>query len=251
MRPLIIEDSISIAANTPGFAVIVANSSLRNLLNVPFPAKGKLLAVGPTTGLRLDLTVGGRQVCSLCEPEVATSVQDPLQVINDDFYANEGDLIALEATNPTGGALTLRYRLQFDPVVTEETWAPGMEFDVFAQGFTDTLVMQRGPIAVANATNDQQLMDGTKFSRMQVPGILRVLMTQSAIGMLRQLLIETDRISPPSTFPITNRIPQDPFDSTIEGIEVPKGELQMLQVSNNSGGSLNVFWKTKFKKLAP
>lgn len=245
MNPHIIEDSLNVAANTAGFNVIAANSALRGLLNVPFPSRGKLLAVETTTGLRLDLTIGGRQVCSICEPRVDTSVQDPLDVINDDFYANEGDLIALEATNPTGGALTLRYRLVFEPLVGDD-WVQGVPFQITEP---DTLVQQRGPISIANGINDSQLLDGTKFSRLQVPGYLRVLMTQSAIGMTRQLFVDQDRIAPPSTLPVTNRVPQDPFDESVSGVEVPTGALQMLQITNNSGGALNVFWKTKFKKL--
>lgn len=245
MQPVIIQDAISIAANSINENVIASNASLRGLLEAPFPARGRLLAVISATGLRVDMGYGQKIVAASCDLRVSASTpEDPLDVLNDEWYCGEGDQLVLRAVNTTGGAITLRYMIILEPLV-DDSWVKGQQVDLPP----DTLVMQRGPVSIANGTNDQQLLDGLKFERVTVPSILRVLMTQSATGILRQLYIDQDRIAPPSTISLANRVPQDPFDSTINGVEVNPNALQQLQVSNNSGGALNVFWKTKNAQL--
>lgn len=245
MQPVIIQDSISIAAATVNDNVIASNTSLRGLLECPFPARAKLLAVISATGLRIDMGYGSKIVAASCDLRVSTSTpDDPLDVINDDFYPGESDQLVLRAANTTGGAITLRYLIQLTPLVNDD-WTPGTPIDMPP----DAVVMQRGPVAVANNTLDLQLLDGLRFERVTVPSLLRVLMTQSAAGITRQLYIDQDRISPPSSISLNNRVPQDPFDATISGVEVVANGLQQLQVTNTSGGSLNIFWKTIAKKL--
>ncbi len=244
MQPVIIEDTIAIAGSSTNENVIVSNASLRGLLQTPYPCKISLLAVQSAAGLRIDFDHGSKNTVKSSEIRVATFAEDPLDVINDEHFAQEGEQLVLRAVNTTVGALTLRYRIKLEPLVGDD-WTPGQAFDLPP----DTRVMQRGPIAVANGTNDLQLLDGLAYERLDVPSILRVLMSQSAIGMTRQLYIEQDRVAPPSAIAISNRIPQDPFDSTIDGVEVPENALQQLQVTNNSGGALNVFWKTKNQEL--
>lgn len=244
MQPTIIEDTISIAASSTNENVIASNSALRGLLQTPYPCKIRLLAVQSAAGLRLDFDHGSKNTVKSSEIRVATFAEDPLDIINDEQFAQEGEQLVLRAVNTTVGALTLRYRIVLEPQVGDD-WTPGTQIELPP----DTRVMQRGPISVANGTNDLQLLDGLAYERLDSPSILRVLMSQSAIGMTRQLYIEQDRIAPPSAIAISNRIPQDPFDSTIEGVEVPENALQQLQVTNNSGGALNVFWKTKNQEL--
>jgi len=244
MQPTIIEDTISIAANAVNENVIASNASLRGLLQTPYPCRIGLMCVQSAAGLKVDFDHGSKNVVKSSDPRVATFTEDPQDVINDDAYANEGEQLVLRVANLTGGALTFRYRIVLLPVV-DDSWVPGTA----VQLPPDTRVMQRGPISVAAAAVDVQLLDGLAYERLDAPSILRVLMSQSAIGLLRQLYIEQDRVAPPSTFPISNRIPQDPFDNTIEGVEVPENALQQLQVSNPTGGALNVFWKTKNQEL--
>jgi len=244
MQPTIIEDTISIAANSTNENVIVSNASLRGLLQTPYPCKIRLLAVQSAAGLRIDFDHGSKNTVKSSEIRVATFAEDPLDVINDEHFADEGEQLVLRAVNTTGGALTLRYRILLEPMV-DDSWTVGMLVELPP----DTRVMQRGPLSVPAATVDLQLLDGLAYERMEVPSLLRVLMSQSAIGMLRQLYIEQDRIAPPSSIAISNRIPQDPFDSTIDGVEVPANALQQLQVSNPTGGALNVFWKTKNQEM--
>jgi len=244
MQPTIIQDAISVAANTINENVIVSNAALRGLLEAPYPSRIRLLAVISATGLRIDGTHGSSKYAGSCDLRVSSSTpDDPLDVVNDEAYTQAGEQMVLRATNTTGGAITLRYMLILEPLV-DETWTGGQ-----VQLPPDVLVMQRGPVAVADGTAALQLLDGLVFERINVPSVLKVFMTQSATGILRQFFIDQDRIAPPSTISLNNRVPQDPFDMTINGVEVPANALQQVQVSNNSGGSLNVFWKTKNQQL--
>jgi len=244
MQPTIIEDTISIAASGTNDNVIVSNASLRGLLQTPYPCRIRLLAVQSATGLRIDFDHGSKNTVKSSDLRVATFPEDPLDLINEDQYAMEGEQLVLRAVNTTVGALTLRYRIVLVPEVNDD-WTAGTPVDLPP----DTRVMIRGPISVAAAAADVQLLDGLAYERLDVPSILRVLMSASAIGLLRQLYIEQDRIAPPSSVAISNRSPQDTFDTTIEGVEVEGNALQQLMVSNPTGGALNVFWKTKNAEL--
>lgn len=244
MQPTIIQDAISIAANSINENVIVSNAALRGLLESPYPARIRLLAVVSATGVRIDAAHGSTNYAASCDLRVSSSTpDDPLDVVNDLAYTQSGEQMVLRAVNNTAGAITLRYMIILEPLV-DDMWVGG-DVDLAP----DTVVMQRGPVSVADGTAALQLLDGTRFERVNVPSMLSVFMTQSATGILRQLFIDQDRIAPPSTISLNNRVPQDPFDSTINGVEVPPNSLQQLQVSNNSGGALNIFWKTKNLQL--
>jgi len=235
MQPVIIEDSISIAANTTVDNIIVSNASLRGLLQTPYRCIGKLLAVTSAAGLRIDLSHSSKLVVAAADLRVANQAEEPYDIINDEWYAEESEQLTLRVVNSTGGALTLRYRIILQP--WEDELPP------------DTLVMTRGPVSVAAGAVDQAVLDGLMFQRIPGPSILRVLMSASAAGLTRQLYIDQDRIAPPSAVTTSNRVPIDPIDSTVDGVEVEGNALQQLQVSNPTGGALNVFWKTKNREL--
>lgn len=242
MQPQIIEDAISVAANTVVENIIATNNSLRPLLRAPFQANGKFLAIGSAAGLLVSLDYGSKNVVAPSELRVGTDIQDPLDVINDDWYVREGDILVLRVANTTGGALTLRYRIVLQPLA-EPGAAP-------IQLPPDSRVQQRGPTSIAAAAVDVNLWDGLRYERAPTDSILEVFMTASAIGLLRQLYVAMDRISPPTAVPSLNRIPQDPFDSTIQDVEAPADDLLQLQVSNPTGGALNVFWRSKLTELS-
>jgi len=244
MQPTIIQDTISIAAGATNENVIVSNSALRGLLEAPYPSRIRLLAVISATGLRIDASHGSDKYAASCDLRVSASTpDDPLDVVNDEAYTQASEQMVIRASNPTGGAIVLRYMLILEPLVGEE-WTGGL-----VQLPPDTLVMQQGPKNIPNASNSIQMLDGLIFERINVPSILTVFMTQSATGLTREVYIDQDRIAPPSSISLNNRIPQDPFDMTINGVEVMQNSLQQLQVSNSSGGALNVFWKTKNRQL--
>lgn len=238
MQPVIIEDSISIAANSVNENVLASNSSLRGVMRAPFRARGGLAAVQSATGLTFSLDYGSKNVVASSNARVSASTpDDPLDVINDAWFCEEGDQLVLRAANTTGGAIVLRYRLVLMDMSGQEL-PP------------DCRVMQAGPITVNAAAVDSQLLDGLRYERAPVDSILEVFMTQSAAGLLRALYVDMERIAPPSAISLNNRIPQDPFDKTVDSVQVIKDQLIQLQVSNPTAGALNAFWKIKLQELA-
>lgn len=240
-QPVVIQDAISIAANSVNENVIVSNNSLRALQRLPFPAQITFAAVQSAAGLQIDLNIGSKNVVASSNPRVSASTPEiPLDVVNGDCYGEEGSLLVLRAANVTGGALTLRYMIIAEPLA---------ETGELVDLPPDTRVMVQGPTSVANSSVDLQLLDGLRYERAPVDAIMEILMTQSAAGITRQVFVAMDRIAPASAISLANRIPQDPFDVTVTGIQVPKDELIQLSVTNNSGGALNVFWKMVLKEL--
>lgn len=240
MQPVIIEGTISIAAATVNDNVLVSDASQRRYLRVPqdfgLGAHGKLLACISATGVRVSLDYGSKNVVADADLRVGTDLRDPLDIVNDDWYPGPGDQLVLRAVNTTGGAITLRYRIVLEP--WEDEQLP-----------PDSRVMQRGPVAIANNTLDSQLLDGLRYERPPVPSMLEVYMTASAAGLTKQLFVESQSIAPPSVIPPINAIPQDPFDKVLQAIEVDVDKKIELSVSNTSGGSLNVFWRTKLTEV--
>lgn len=242
MQPVIIEDVISIAAGATNDNVIVSNPSLRGLLNAPYPCRIRLLATTSAAGLRVDATHGSQKYVDSADPRIANFAEDPLDLINGDAYCQAQEQMVLRVNNSTGGALSLAYRLILDPLVDDDWDGNAVDLP------PDTVVMQRLQ-SIAAAAIDTQLLDGLTFQQIAEPGYLRVLMSGSATGLTRQLFIDQDRIAPPSAVSISNRMPQDPFDTTIDNVEVKANAQQFLSVSNPTGGALTVRWKTKFRKL--
>lgn len=242
MQPTIIEDVQSIAANTTVQNVIVSNTALRGLLNAPYPARIKLVVVASGYGLRVDALHGGSMYCSNIEPRFHTVVQEPVDILNENAYTQAQEQMVLRVTNTTAGALSLTYRLTLIPVVDESWNGAPVELP------PDSVVMQ-GSQVITTLQTDVQLLDAKPFEQLSVPSMLTVLMTMSAIGLIRQLFIDQDRIAPPSTFSVANTMPGEPFDTTISNVEVPANKKQFLSVSNPTGGSLTVYWKTINAKL--
>lgn len=239
MQPVIIEDRISIAANTTNDNVIVSNASLRRYLRAPFPAQGKLVAIQSAAGLLISMDYGSKNVVADSQLRVGTDMQEPNDVVNDQWFPREGDQLVLRCSNTTGGALFLSYRIVLFPWDGQSAFPP----------LPDARVMQRGPVSIPDNSVDFQLLDGLRYERPPVPSILEVLMTASAAGLTRELYVDTGSIAPASAIPPLNRVPLDPFDKTIEGVEVPEDKLIQLSITNRSGGALSVFWKTILQEL--
>lgn len=242
MQPTIIEDQISIAANSVNQNVIASNASLRGLLNAVYPSKITFIAVQSGVGLTVDASHGSQLYVAAAVVRLASAMEVPNDVINGDAYCQAQEQMVLRVTNTTAGALTFRYRLELQPVV-DETWDGNP-----VQLPPDSVVMQ-GTASVAAAAVDDQMLDGLMFEQLAMPALLKVLMTCSTGGLLRQLFIDQDRIAPPSQVSASNRVPMDPFDVTISGVEVPANAKQYLSVSNPTGGAATIAWKTIAKKL--
>lgn len=238
MQPIIIEDNISVAATTDVPDVISQNSSLAKLRRLPYPCAVKLMAVVSAVNLRIAFDVGSQNYVDISDPRVGTDLQDPQDLINDEMYANGGDILSLRAINLTAGALSLRYRIVAialaDLGVTEAP--PG------------TRVVQR-QVSIANNTVDSDQFAGLRYERPQVDTIIQVFGTASAAGLIRQMFVETTQVAPQSAIAPLNRVPQDPFDSLTDGIQVPSGKKFSLLFSNSSGGALTAFWKAKLREL--
>lgn len=242
MQPVIIEDVQAIAANSTVQNVIVSNAALRGLLNAPWPARIRFLATISAVGLTVDVLHGSSIHIAQSAPRIATFPEDPLDLMNEDAYCQAQEQMVVRVTNTTGGSLSITYRMELIPMV-DETWNGDP-----IQLPPDCKVMQN-LLVITTLQQDVQLLDGLTFEQNSMPSILRVLMTASATGLLRQLFIDQDRIAPPSAVSIANRIPQDPFDTTVSGVEVGANKRQFLSVSNPTGGSLTVRWKTKNQML--
>jgi hypothetical protein len=230
-QPVIISDNISIAAGATNQNVINSNPSLRRYLRSPFRAQGKIVFVQSAAGLLVDFDVGSKNLVASSAPRVRTDMCEPDDVINDQWYVEAGDLMVLKVTNPTAGALSLRYRIVLQEV---------------AERGPDCRVIQQGPISVAAAAVDVQLLDGLRYERPPVDSLLNEFASASATGLVMALDIDTDNVSPPSSVIPTNRMPPEPFDMLIEGVEVPQDKLTLLSVSNPTGGAISVYWKAKW-----
>lgn len=234
-QPVIIEDRISIAANTSVANIIASNNALTRYIRAPFRAKGMLMFIQSAAGLLVTLSHGSQEVVFSAAPRVGTDMQFPTDVVNMDWWTEEGEMLNLAVVNPTGGALVLSYRITLDP------WEGDLP--------PDKIVMQAGPTSIANNTfNSDQLLN-LKYSRPPVDSIMDVYMTASAAGLTREVFVDTESIAPPTAVPPLNRIPQDPFDLTVSGVECPEDKQISLSLTNVSGGALNVFWRTVLQQL--
>jgi hypothetical protein len=239
MQPVIIEDNISIAANSVNDNVIVSNSSLRRYLRAPFPAMGKIVATISALGLRISLDYGSKNVIADSDLRVAVApnlMSDTLDTVNDVWFPNEGDQLVLRAANSTGAAISLNYRITLTDM-TGQQLPP------------DCQVMQRGPVNIAIGAVDFQLLNGLRYERAPVPSLMKVLMSASASGLNRQVFVDTQSIAPPSAVVASNRVPQDPFDLSVESVECDQDKQIELSTSNPTAGALNIFWKQVLQNL--
>jgi len=241
MQPIIIEDAISIAANSTQENAIAANNALKALQRLPFAAKMVFAATQSANGLQFQLDVGSSNVVYASNSRaIATSPEMPLDIVNGNFYGQYGDLIVLRIVNTTGAAITLRYRIIAEPVGEPSV---AMELP------PNDIVQQQGPTSIAAAANDIQLLSGTRYERAVVDSIMDLFMTMSNTGLVRQVYVDTERVSPSTTYSILNRIPQDPFDQTVSGIQVPEDKEIQISVSNPTGGAINNFYKMVLRQL--
>jgi len=238
MQPIIIEDSIAIAANSINDNVIASNASLRRYLRSPFLAQGLILAVRSADGLRVSLDYGSKNVVDNSDIRTASplAIENPFDCINDQWFPSEGDQLVLRASNTTGAPIQLVYRIALTPLNDMAELGP------------DVRVMQRQQSIAANAV-DTQVLDGTRYERPPMDGVLSVYMTSAATGLNRKIDIEQESIAPPSFIQPQNRIPRKPLDLSIGNVEVPQDKLISLAVSNTTAGAIIVFWRTELQEL--
>jgi len=157
--PVSIRDVVSIAAGAVVENVINSNTGAQRYIRPPFNAIGRMLANQRAAGLLIELIVNGRTVVDLSSILVKTATTlDPLiDLLAPKFFVGEGQQLVLRASNPTGGAIVLRYQIEL-----EET----------DQMDTNLLITQRGAISIA-AGAKVQLLSGLKFERPRVAALLQ------------------------------------------------------------------------------
>ena len=89
----------------------------------------------------------------------------------------------------------------------------------------------------ANATNDN-VFTGRRFERATEDCFLSLYTTGSAAGLQQELNIGGRSISPRDVVNTQNRVPVVPDDLIVSDVEVYKGDLIQLTVSNTTGGAL-------------
>lgn len=234
-QPVIIEDSVSIAPSSTSENVIASNNSLKALQRLPFACKIMFAATQSANGLSFQLDVGAANVVYASHARiVSTSPEVPNDIVNGNFYGQAGDLLVLRVVNTTGGALTLRYKIVATPIAEPGVIVPLPPNDI---------VMQQGSVLITAGLVDYQILNGLRYERAPVDSIMDLFMTMSAVGLLRQVYVDQDRVAPATTFSILNRLPMDPFDVTVQDVEVPEDKEIQIPISNPTGGNLNLFWK--------
>lgn len=241
MQPIIIEDSIAIAANFVNQNVINSNSSLQRFLRAPFACQGKFIGVISAAGLTITLDYGSKNVIAPSVLRVGTDLQDPLDVTNDHWFAKQGDQLVLAVTNSTAGSLTLKYRITLMPLPDEyQNPAAVLPPDARVQQRLNT---------ITTLQTDVQVMQGLRYERAPNDSYLSIYATAQAVGLTRTLYVDTTNVAPPSAIAPLNRVPQDPFDLNVEAIEVGDDQIISLGVSNPTGGSIDIFWRMKLQEL--
>ncbi len=241
MQPIIIEGSLAVAAGETVNNVIRAIPSLERYLRAPTSSPfwdGSLEAVFsiPDDGY-VSLDYGAKSVVDTSLLAEGAYLTYPYNMINSDWHCGGGDQLVLACSNRDAVVDgVLYFRITLRPTDVRQT---------------DSLVVQ-DMTAIPNDTEYVSLLAGRKYERLVVPGYLGIFLSGADDTLVRQVYIEQANIAPESGIPATIRIPRDPDDFSIGGIEVPQNQQQVLQVRQASAGAgdVNVYWRTSFKEAA-
>jgi len=242
MQPISFGDVVTLAAAEQNANVIVNNASMRRFLRAPCACQVQLFVSVSDSDVSFEFTHGSSKVVDLSQAIVRTAglINEAEDLINDDIYARQGDQFVLRAVNNDAGSQTLTYRIVLTPLAE-----PGQE----VQLPPETLVTQRGPVALTAAQVDLQLLDGRAFERALAPSHLDLYLTCSASPPTFTLTIGNKQISPPSRIPPQNRMISKLQDLVVGDVEVMPDEIISVAISNTSG-TPNVWMRTELKQLA-
>jgi len=239
MQPIIIEGQLAVAAGETVTNVIRAIPSLERYLRAPTSSlywDGTLEAVfsDPLVGY-ISFNYGAKEVIDDSLLAEGAFLTFPYNVINSDWHCSGGDQLVLTCQNRDAMVDgTIFFRITLRPTDQRQT---------------DSLVTQ-DMNAIPNDTQYVSLLAGRKFERLTLPGYLGIYLSAADDTLVRQVYVEQANIAPESSIPATNRIPRDPDDFSIGGIEVPQNQQQTVQVRQSSAGAgdVDVFWRTVFKE---
>lgn len=234
--PVIIQDDVSIAANTTVENVIAVNTGAQRYIRAPYDALGKLLISQSATGLRFELVVDGETLMDSSDANISAVLNIPDNLVIDQFFVRTGGQMVLRVTNTTGGALVAHYRISL-----EEGSA-----DTHPGRMRTTI---RGPVSVA-ANTTLQLLTGLRFERPLRDSLMTIVGTGSAAGLNLEVFVDGKSVAPALPIKTSNRNPIVPYDILLDDIQVPQDSLIELRVTNTTGGALNLFWETVLQELS-
>jgi len=237
MQPIILEGEVTIAAGSSVPNLIRAVPDLERYLRAPQDSpfwNAQIFAIASVAGVGfLDVEYGSKRVVDHAQLVQATNITNPYTLINGDWHPKAGDMLVLRGFNEDpADPITITFRVILEAAEQQET---------------DTLVMQDSTVIAADAV-PQHAFAGRQFETVEKPGLLTLFLSADDVGQKRSVYIEQTNIAPPSNIPATNRIPLDPDDESIDGIEVPQGKKQDLELLGTQGNV--VFWRSAFKELA-
>lgn len=238
MTPVMIQDSVSVAANTTVENLIALNTGAQRYIRAPFNAIGVLyVAVSALTapGVRVELIVDGKTILDSSDarvPSAAAILLKPDDVVVEQFFVRQGAQLVLRAVNGTGGALTVYYRFE---MAEAESILPVCRYT------------QRFQSIAANTT--VQIMTGLRFERPLMDSLLTIFAAASAAGLLVELFVDGNSVAPAMPVPARNAMPTNPYDTLIDGVEVQKDALIEIRVQNTTGGALSFFWRTHLQEM--
>lgn len=238
MTPIIIQDTVSVAAATTNENLLNSNTGAQRYIRPPMNVDCKLL-LGVSSlaqpGLRLELVVNGECILDLSDARQVAAVAQLLQpddIVVEQFFCPQGAQIVIRAVNGSAGAITCTYRIEMHE----------SEGRQFPQRLT-----QRFQAIAANTT--VSILTGLRYERPIVDSLLDIFASASATGVQLQLLVDGKSVAPAMPVGATNRMPLNPYDQVLNQIECPKDALIELIAQNTTGGALNFFWRTALQDL--
>lgn len=238
MNPVIIKDSISVAAGATVENLIASNAAASRFIRAPYDAVCNMMCNLSATGVRLELVVDGKTIMDSSDTRVAPGAQQlviPDDIIIETFFIRAGAQVVLRAVSTAGGAVVVNYQISM------------LEAGVVPPVKRYTI---RGPISIPAGAVRTSLLAGLRFERPIQPSKLLLMATASAAGLQAEVVIDAQSVLPPSAIAALNRVPINPYDTLISDIEVDKDKLIELLVSNPTVGALNIFWKEELEEQA-
>lgn len=237
MTPVVIQDTVAIAANTTVENVINLNTAAQRYVRAPYNAIGKLfLAVSALSnpGLRLELVVDGKTIMDSSDSRVALAAAqllNPDDMVVEQFFVREGAQLVLRGVNGSAGSLSAYYRIE----MTEAEMQPA------ACRYTQRLTS-------IPASSTVQILSGLRFERPVMDSYLSVLASAAVTGLLMEIFVDGQSVAPAMPVSASNRMPLNPYDTLLSNIEVGKDSLIELRVQNTTVGAVSLFWRTHLQE---
>lgn len=224
MNPYIIPGEVSIPSGLTQNVLTLIPAAERFIRN-RFAAEVQFTAVQSAVGLLVDLYYSAKNVVDSCPLRVSTTIREQFDTINDQYYVKPGTLNILRVNNTTGGAITLNFKLAFQPIPVNKRGG-------------DKLIMGINQ-SIGAAASDVNVLDGRNYEYPVVPSLVSVFDTGSATGLTKRFEIESRTLVPDSDVNPANRFPINPDDMSIAGLEVGSNDRMLMPVSNPTGGALD------------